>query len=161
MSSTAFVEGSIVARETIALLVWVVAVGVFIDSLNAQEREIGVVRSSHGEAYIVREGVTAPAQPGQPVQEGDILETGADGTLGIVLEDTTQISLGDNSRFHMSEFRFEPLRNDYSLIGRILDGTFVFISGDIGRLSPRDVRLETPSGIIGIRGTRLAVALAN
>ena len=148
-------------RETIALLLGVLALCGFAGSLNAQEREIGVVRSSNGEAYIIRDGVAASAQIGQAVREGDVLETGDNGSLGIVLQETTQISIGDNSRFHLAEFRFEPLQSDYSLIGRILDGTLVFISGDIGRLSPGDVSLETPSGTIGIRGTRLAVAIAN
>ena len=144
-----------------AFLVWVATLCLFTHSLSAQEREIGVVRSSSGEVLIVRDGVAQPARPGQPVREGDILETGEDGALGIVLQETTQISLGGHSRFHLEEFRFEPLMNNYSLIGKILDGTLVFISGDIGRLAPGDIRLETPSGIIGIRGTRLAVATAN
>ena len=40
---------------------------------------------------------------------------------------------------------------------KMLKGTFVYISGAIGRLSPDSVRLETPSSIIGTRGTKVLI----
>jgi len=35
----------------------------------------------------------------------------------------------------------------------MIRGTFSYLSGMIGKLSPGSTRIETPSGIVGVRGT--------
>jgi hypothetical protein len=42
----------------------------------------------------------------------------------------------------------------------MVKGTFVYLSGVIGKLSPESIRLETPVGTIAIRGTRFAAKIA-
>ena len=143
----------VVVAIAAALLVW--AMG----SAHAQDAEIGVIRSSDGEALIIRSGVTVPALVGDSVMGNDVLQTGADGSLGIILADSTQISLGPQSQFHLEDFEFEPIRQGYSIVGRMIQGTMVFISGDIGRLAPENIRIEIPWGAIGLRGTRFAVSV--
>jgi hypothetical protein len=39
----------------------------------------------------------------------------------------------------------------------MVQGTAVYISGIIAKLSPQSVRFETPNATIGIRGTRFLV----
>jgi hypothetical protein len=38
-----------------------------------------------------------------------------------------------------------------------LRGIAVYVSGQIAKLAPDSVRLETPSAIVGVRGTSLAL----
>ena len=125
---------------------------------HAQDVEVGVIRNASGTVSIVRDGTEIPAAIGESVLHNDVIETGPDGTVGIVLADTSQISLGPMTEFHLEEFEFEPLQQQYSFLARIIQGSLVYISGDIGRLSPDDVRIEIPWGAIGLRGTRIAVS---
>jgi hypothetical protein len=40
---------------------------------------------------------------------------------------------------------------------KVVRGVVAYVSGRIAKLSPDAVRLETPSAIIGVRGTRLVI----
>ena len=136
-----------------AVLVWATA------AVHAQDAEIGVIRSSVGDVVIIRDGAMLPARVGDSVLANDVLQTGADGLVGVILADSTQISLGFHSHFHLEDFEFEPIQRGYSIIGRMIQGTMVFISGDIGRLSPESIQIYMPWGAIGVRGTRFAVSV--
>ena len=50
-----------------------------------------------GTASIVREGQAAPAVVGALVHEADVLRTGSDGQLAIMLKDESRLSMGPNS----------------------------------------------------------------
>ena len=39
-------------------------------------------------------------------------------------------------------------------------GVAVYVSGRMAKLAPDSIRLETPSGIVGVRGTTVAVRVA-
>lgn len=139
-----------------ALLVLVPVLAVAPSGAQAQMVEIGVVRTISGTAHILRDGDRIRPAVGGPVQEGDILRTGADGSIGVALSDNAVLSVGPDSEFHLVEFAFQPRNEIFSFLARILLGTFVYTSGDIGRLSPDAIAIETPVGVIGIRGTRFA-----
>lgn len=128
----------------------------FAGSAYAQSIEIGVVRTVDGTAFIRRAGAEIQPAVGDTVREGDVLLTGADGSLGVALSDNALLSLGPASEIHLVEFAFEPRNAIFAFLARILLGSFVYTSGDIGRLSPDSVVIETPVGVIGIRGTRFA-----
>ena len=140
----------------LALLVLVPVLAVTPSGAQAQTVEIGVVRTMSGTAHILRDGARIQPAIGGPVQEGDILRTGTDGSIGVALSDNAVLSVGPDSEFHLVEFAFQPRNEIFSFLARILLGTFVYTSGDIGRLSPDSVAIETPVGVIGIRGTRFA-----
>lgn len=139
-----------------ALLSCAVLILPFNAPATAQIGEIGVVRTIDGSAYILRANVQITPAVGDPVHEGDVLMTGPDGALGVALSDNGLLSLGPASEIHLVEFAFEPRNAIFAFLARIMLGSFVYVSGDIGRLSPESVILETPVGVIGIRGTRLA-----
>ena len=125
----------------------------------AQDGEVGYVRTLDGEVVVRRdEGEVVPAL-GDTLFEDDVVETGADGAVGITLRDSSLLSLGPNTRFHLEDFAFDPIDRNYSFIGSILQGTFVFISGELGILAPDSIRLNTPVGFIGVRGTRIAASV--
>ena len=147
-------------RATAAMLAMMLAILVFeAPDVYGQEVEIGVIRNASGAVTINRNGATVPAVVGESILNTDIIETGPDGSIGFILADSSQFSLGPGTEFHLQEFEFEPLQQNYLIFARILRGTLVFVSGDIGRLSPEDVHIEIPWGVIGLRGTRLAVAV--
>ncbi|NNG46882.1 MAG: hypothetical protein HKM86_07195 [Deltaproteobacteria bacterium] len=123
----------------------------------AAHETIGKVRSSEGVATVTRGESVLPATPGTKLLEGDILGTGPDGMLGVILRDNSTLSLGPESRLAIDEFLFSPAEGRLGLLVRITRGTMAYLSGLIGKLAPGSARFETPTATIGIRGTRFAV----
>jgi hypothetical protein len=117
----------------------------------------GRVKVVAGSAFIVRSGGTIRAEVGQPVFESDSLRTGEEGSIGVTLDDDTRLSLGPSSEVHLSSFRYAPAQGSVGLAMSFLRGIAVYVSGQIAKLAPDAVRLETPSAIVGVRGTTLAV----
>ena len=119
---------------------------------------IGYVKTLTGQAWADGPGGTMPLQVGSPVQAGAVLRTSADGSLGITLQDNTLMSVGPNSRFAVDEFVYDPGRDQLGLSARLLRGTLHVVTGIIAKLRPESVSVKTPTGLIGVRGTRFAVS---
>ena len=132
---------------------------VLFSQANAGEDLAGSVTNVSGNAYVIRNDAHFPLTKGMKIFMADRIKTEKDGTLGIVLEDNTLISLGPGSEFVLSDYAFKPLENRFALLLRLVKGTFVYLSGTIGKLAPENVSVETPTGIITIRGTRFAVSI--
>lgn len=122
----------------------------------AQERVVGAVKSAQGSAVVQRAGVSIPAREGLPVAETDVLLTGSDGRLAVILKDDTRLSLGPGSEVRVARFLYEPVQGNLSLVIRMARGVVVYVSGRIAKLAPDSVRFETPVAAVGIRGTRFA-----
>jgi hypothetical protein len=122
-----------------------------------QPSPAGRIKVVTGSAFIVRGGETVPAQVGQSVFQSDGLRTGDDGRLGVTLDDDTRVSLGPGSEVRLDTFRYAPAEGSVGLAMRFLRGVAVYVSGQIAKLAPDSIRLETPSAIVGVRGTTLAV----
>lgn len=123
----------------------------------ADEASIGSVKTVAGSAHIVSGDSRRQAVVGAPVFLNDVLETGADGSLGVTLKDETMISVGPETEIHLDDFAFAPEQKKYSLVTRITRGTLFYVSGLIAKLSPKSAVVVTPSGTIGVRGTRFVV----
>ena len=91
------------------------------------------------------------------IQIGDVVKTGDKGGIGLIFTDDTIISMGSKSEITIEDYLFEPIEGKLSFIARMIQGTISFISGQITKLSPESVRLETPAATIGVRGTHVLV----
>lgn len=91
----------------------------------------------------------------------DRIVSGPDSSVGIILQDDTIVCLGPESTLDMEEFHFDPSASEYSLITRMLKGTFLFVSGLMAKLSPDSVKVSTPDGTIAVRGTRFLVEVSH
>ncbi len=117
----------------------------------------GYVKIATGAISILRGGRDVAAHPGAGVYQDDELRTGPDGHLGVTLKDDTRISLGPNSQLRLSQFAFSPGEGQLALVMKVLRGSAAFITGRIADLRHEAVRIETPTTIVGVRGTHLAV----
>jgi hypothetical protein len=122
----------------------------------AQAPVVGTVVSVEGVAAVQRAGVSTPAREGLPVAEADVLLTGADGRLAVILQDDTRLTLGPGSELRVDRFVYEPVQGRLALVIRMARGVVAYASGKIARLAPDAVRFETPVAAVGIRGTRFA-----
>jgi hypothetical protein len=140
---------------TAVLLVCAVAAPAF-----AQDRAVaGRIKVATGATFVVRDGGQIPAQVGQVVYEADGIRTGADGKIGVTLNDDTRLSLGPNSEFKLERFTYAPADSGFSLVLKFVRGAATYVSGRMAKLAPDSVRLETPAAIIGVRGTTLAISV--
>ena len=126
----------------------------------AAAETIGSVKRASGQVAVVRDGQRTPAHPGFKLHAGDILETGPDGLLGIVLRDDSLVSLGPSSRIAIEKFLFVPVEGQLGFTTRILRGTMAYVSGIIGRLAPESATFVTPVATIGVRGTHFAARVS-
>lgn len=117
---------------------------------------IGMIKSADGDVSIVRENRTMKAAPKMMLLEGDLVRTAA-GKAALVLEDDTLISMGPGSRLVITRFMFRPREKKMSLVARLLQGTVSFLCGQIAKLAPGSVRIETPQATIGVRGSHVLV----
>lgn len=117
----------------------------------------GSVTEVKGKAYIVRDGEQQVPEVGFELKSNDILKTGQDGAIGIILTDETVLSLGSNSELTVNEYVFNPERSRFSLVIRMVRGTAAYMSGLIAKINPEAVRFIIPSGSIGVRGTKMLI----
>ena len=109
----------------------------------ADEEHIGSIKTLEGTVEIIRQGITVEPAAGTRLFGRDTVKTGRNGSAGIILRDDTILSLGPDSMLDMKEFRFDPHRKDYSLVVRMLRGTFIFISGVLQKAGAPSVGLLT------------------
>jgi len=128
-------------------------------ALAQQPAPAGRIKVAAGSVFIVRQGHAIPAQVGQVVFEADGLRTAADGRIGVTLNDDTRVSLGPSSEVRLDRFLYAPAEGRPGFVLKVVSGVVAYVSGRIAKLSPDSIRLETPSAVVGVRGTRLAISV--
>ena len=114
----------------------------------------GSVTIEHTAGVIVQASLPAggsQAKVGDPVYRGDLIQTGADGALGITFADGTSFKVSSNARMELNEYVYDPKGNSNSTLINLSKGTFTFLAGAIAKTG--NMKVETPVGTMGIRGT--------
>ncbi|HYE01509.1 MAG TPA: FecR domain-containing protein [Alphaproteobacteria bacterium] len=126
-------------------------------ALGQEPDPIGTIKTTQGSTVVIRDAKRLPAAVGLALRQGDILETGANGSVGATLRDNGTIALGPNSVLTLDSFVFAPAERKFGFATKVAKGTALFTSGAIAKLAPDSVKIETPTGTIGVRGTRFLV----
>ena len=121
----------------------------------------GLVKTVTGSAFVVRDRGTTPVKPGDAIFATDTLRTGGDGSVGITLKDDTRVSLGPNSEVRIDRYVYSPGEGGLGMVLKFVRGVAVYISGRMAKMAPDSIRLETPSAIVGVRGTTVAIRVAS
>ena len=116
----------------------------------------GTVTVEHANAVIVQANLPAASgadqtKVGDPVYKGDVVQTGADGKVGITFTDGTAFNLSSNARMVLNEFVYDPNGKSNSTLFNLTSGTFTFVAGNIAKTG--DMKVDTPIATMGIRGT--------
>lgn len=143
---------------TMRVIVCAVGLALVTSPAFAQESSAaGRIKIATGSVFIVRADETVAARAGELVYEADTLRTGDDGRLGITLKDDTRLSLGPDSEVRLDRFAFAPAEGRMAFVLKVVKGVAAYVSGQIANIAPDAVRLETPSAIVGIRGTTVVI----
>jgi hypothetical protein len=144
-------------RFTRPAAVVAIVLGTAAPVLAQQPRPAGHIKTASGAAFIVRNAATIAARPGMAVFETDALRTGADGTVGLTLNDDTRLSLGPASEVRVERYMYAPADGGFAMVLKFARGVAAYVSGRMAKLAPDAIRLETPSAIVGVRGTTVAI----
>jgi len=111
---------------------------------------IGKIEVVTGSCTLTRSG-DSPVQikHGDTVCQGDIIETSSGGKVCIRFIDGTVFDLSDRGRMVVKDFASQPASPSAQF--DISNGTFTFIAGNVAHTG--DMKIDTPLGTIGIRGT--------
>lgn len=115
----------------------------------------GTARIQHTTAIVFQANLpdsgSGDAKIGDLVYRGDKIQTGVDGALGITFVDGTSFSFSSNAQMEVNEFIYDPRGNANATLISLVTGTFNFIAGSIAKSG--NMKVDTPVGTIGIRGT--------
>jgi hypothetical protein len=133
----------------------VLAAGLAVPALAA---DIGQIKIAKGQATIERGGQAIPATPGTRLQTGDVLKTGADGSVGLTMSDNSLLSAGPNSVLSLDRYEYDSTTSQGQFDSTLTKGSLAVISGRIAKQSPDAMKVRTPASILGIRGTEFVVS---
>jgi FecR protein len=112
---------------------------------------IGHVSKLAGTATAIRNGVAVILHNGDNVEKGDVVESGANSTLGITFIDGTVFGLSSNARMVLNEMVYDPNGSNNSSLLSLVAGTITFVAGETAKHG--DMKVDTPVATMGIRGT--------
>jgi hypothetical protein len=123
----------------------------------------GLVAIEHVNAVVVQANLPAASggqtKLGDLVYKGDVVQTGADGKVGITFTDGTAFNLSSNARMVLDEFVYDPNGKSNSTLFSLTKGTFTFVAGKVAKTG--DMKIETPVATMGIRGTTPHVEISD
>lgn len=119
--------------------------------------DIAIVKNLSGDVMVKRAEKLVEMTQGDKLLKNDILITKSSSSVGVIFQDGTVLSLGENSILHVDDFLFEPAKSEFKFDIKLDQGLATFESGKIGKLAPESVMFRIPEGTIGIRGTKFYV----
>ena len=112
---------------------------------------IGKVEKVVGNVTVIRNGTSVALNVGDAVYKSDVIQTGANSSVGLGFPDGTALNLVDNTRMALNDYSFDPNSTSNSALFSLVEGTFSFVAGKVAHTG--DMKMNTPVATMGIRGT--------
>ncbi|MCC6948564.1 MAG: VWA domain-containing protein [Bradyrhizobiaceae bacterium] len=114
---------------------------------EAPSPAVGKIQSLTGSARIILDdGVAVSAEVGACLFQGNVIETGADGRVGITLSDGTAFNLSGDARIALADFGYDAKNGLSSAQVKVSSGKFAFVAGKAAALG--GLAIETPFATI-------------
>ncbi len=124
---------------------------------HAQSQRSGTLKAVQGDVTVVKGDTKQTALSGDGVVQADRIVTGANSAASLTLRDGTALVVGPNSNVSLARFEYEPTTQKGGLLVDVLQGSIRMVSGLIGKLNPEQVKVKTPTVVVGVRGTDFIV----
>ena len=150
-------DGAMLTGAVVSRLAGPLAPGQYAQSGTAPGADpIGQVETMEGAVSVQRaDGTIETLAVGVKIFADDVLQTGSDGALSVTFVDGTIFSLAAGSRMVIDDLIYDPDSSANSGSFNLIQGSFVFIAGQVAKTGGMDV--STPSATMGIRGTTVIV----
>ena len=150
-------NGLLLSGKLLSKLAGGVSKGQYAQAAGQEILSIGEVTNISGSVKATRvDGNVFELNTGDPVFQGDTIETSVDGSVGLVFIDKTTFSLSEGGKMVLDELVYDPSIGSGSMSLEMLEGAFSFISGEVAKTGPDAMELKTPVVTMGIRGTTVA-----
>jgi len=70
------------------------------------------------------------------------------------------LAFGPHSELTLDDYRFAPALDELRLRATLNRGTLNLIAGDMARLDPQAIAVDTPDGRIGVRGGQVLMKVS-
>jgi len=117
---------------------------------------IAIIKNIKGEV-IAKSATDYYALKNGDTLQSDMLIMTKNSSAVIIFNDNSTAVLAPYSILNLKKFVFKPQKNDYAFELFLKKGSISFESGKIGELAPKKFILETPEGMVSIRGTKFLV----
>ncbi|MRG73098.1 hypothetical protein GH722_15120 [Alphaproteobacteria bacterium HT1-32] len=120
--------------------------------------QAGVSAAVRGDVQLTRlpEVVGRQITSGEPIFLTDRILSGPSSGMQILLLDETIFTIGPGSQLTIDEFVYDPETGAGRVSATVARGVFRFVTGKVAANRPEDMKVKTPFGTIGIRGTIVA-----
>lgn len=119
----------------------------------AHAQRAGTFKSVEGAVWIDRQGSYVHPKNGDGWLAGDRLYTGVNGSAVLNLRDGTLLTLAQGVQLEFDRLELKEGVQREGFVLRLLQGTMRTVSGVLTQINHQLFQLETPSAIMGVRGT--------
>ena len=119
--------------------------------VQAPEEPIGNVATVTGNASVIRNDKTTPLKVKDDIYLNDVVQTGANSTLGITFIDATTFNLKASTKITIDNYVYEDGGKNNAAIFDVAKGTAAFVAASVAKTG--DMKITTPTATLGIRGT--------
>lgn len=144
-------SASLIQRIRWCLVLLACASSTWVSAAHAQR--VGTFKTVEGLVWIERQGKYVHPQRGDGWLPGDRVHTGTNGSAVLNLRDGTLLTLAHGVQLDFDRLTVNEGLQHEGFVLRLLQGTMRLISGVLTQINPQLFQIETPSAIIGVRGT--------
>ena len=121
------------------------------DAQTPVEEPIGNVATVVGSASVVRNNETTALKIKDDIYLNDVVQTGANSSLGITFNDATTFNLKANAQITIDTYIYEDGGKNNAGVFDVAKGTVAFVAAAVAKTG--DMKITTPTATLGIRGT--------
>ncbi len=124
---------------------------------GAQDQRVATLKSVTGEVVLSKGNLVRTAAVGAGMADADQLVTGREASASLTLKDGTLVTVGPNTTLALTQVQFDSTTQDGSLAVTLFKGSLRMVTGWLGKLHPEQVKVITPTSVVGVRGTDFIV----
>tara|TARA_B100000989_G_scaffold272506_1_gene229999 strand:+ start:344 stop:919 length:576 start_codon:yes stop_codon:yes gene_type:complete len=119
---------------------------------------VGVIGAAIGD---IKNQKNESLSNGSKIFFGDTIISKSKSNAQILFLDQTVLTLGEETELTIDEFVYDPNSQDGSFVSTVKTGTVKFITGQISKKNPDNLKVKVPAGTLGARGTEFVVLSEN
>ena len=123
----------------------------------ADAPRIGTFKQVEGDTWVGPASARQAVVPGAGVGVAQRVSTGATGAATITLKDGTVLTMGPNTTMDLSKFQFDATTQEGNFLLDLLQGSVRVVTGLLARINPDLFKVQTPTSVVGVRGTDFIV----
>lgn len=102
------------------------------------------IKVSRGVVNIERDGQRYPGIVGARLKEKDVIQTGGNGSVGVMFNDNSTLSLGPDAEVVLQRYAYDSTTYMGAFDAYIKKGTVSVQAGNIAKQAPEAMRMMTP-----------------